>query len=315
MSSERAVTFLSAAATAAAILVGLVENPWIRWPSAAIVAVSVIYILRFFIKTLKASKRTAAAFTFAAPVVITFAAVAGFQVFEKDPATKVPWCSPMKPQQTRVNSSALVRGTPTKSPLKIDKVVVTEELGAGEQGCVKLDVSVRNLSSKAAYVDLAQIRVLQIWQLPQTCSLGGKGGGGVEISKNYDSLILIDNPGVTPVDAVAQSVDPHGIDRFSVTARLTAVPKIGQTQRLIKAELDVFNNGSSTPVRSKPFIFVSNPNLTPKEILTLGENTTYAKMKINAKRAEEAQLSSAEPTDLVSDIFKYNSGVGPKACR
>ncbi|MFF5297860.1 hypothetical protein ACFY5F_00705 [Streptomyces sp. NPDC013161] len=309
--ADRAVGFLGAIATAAAVLVGLVDNPWIRWPSVAIVTVSVTYMIRFFIKTLRESKRTLAVFSFTVPVILAVALVAGFQIFTENPDKKTPWCSPLGLQDTNPNLSAMVRGKTVGSRLQIDKIVVTEENGAGPEGCVKLDVSIRNPTDKMAYVDLAQISVTEIWKMPQTCALGGTGGG-VKISKNYKSLISVDEAGFTPVDDIAQSVPPHGVDRFSITARLTSAPDGATTQRLVKANLEIFSDGSTNPIRSEPFIFASNPKMTPRQIFALGNDAKPATAEKNKRYTKDAEKSSAKPTQLVSDIFSYNSGMGPK---
>lgn len=309
--ADRAVGFLGAIATAAAVLVGLVDNPWIRWPSVAIVTVSVTYMIRFFIKTLRESKRTLAVFSFTVPVILAVALVAGFQIFIDDTDEETPWCSPLDLKDTNPNLSAMVRGKTKGGRLQIDKIVVTEEHGAGPEGCVKLDVSIRNPTDRMAYVDLAQINVTKIWKMPQTCALGGTGGG-VKISKNYKSIISLDKAGFTPIDDIAQSVPPHGVDRFSITARLTSAPNGSTTQRLVKANLEVFSDGSTNPIKSEPFIFASNPKMTPRQIFALGDDTKPAILKNNTQYAKDAEKSSAKPTQLVSDIFSYNSGTGPK---
>lgn len=313
--ADRSVGFLGAAATAAAVLAALEDNPWISWPSVAVLAVIIGYIIRFFIKTLKSSKRLLAGVSFAGPALAALLIVAVFKVFGGHPATSSPWCSPLA-QSGSGSAPALARSARDPGSAGIDKVVIVEEHGPGLEGCAKFDISMRNPTAKPVFVDLAQIHVLKVWSLPQTCSVGGRGGGGVEPSKNYDFTMSVAGPGVTPLDEVSQLVDAGGVDRFSLTARLASPPEHGLVQRLVEARLEVFTDGSEKPIASQPFIFATQPDIQPAEVLLPGTIATApAQSAQNSRAVLEADQTSTVRTGLASRLLDYNQRNGPRACR
>lgn len=209
-------------------------------------------------------------------VIFTVGTITSFGIAVHRPQANVtrPYCDSGNPAGS--SPPLLVRPQAGRASLAIDKVAVQEERSAGLLSCLSMDVTLRSSGTGVQVVDLAEIKVIKIWNLPFSCTFGGKGGGGVPISDNYQSIVNLDEaPADFSLDQLDEQLNGNDTDRFTVTAKLEKAPtaEVDQTATLVEAQLDVYSDDGQEPLSTGPFIFSAMPDVDPQNLLYAGSDT------------------------------------------
>ncbi|WP_329151154.1 hypothetical protein OIU91_28135 [Streptomyces sp. NBC_01456] len=315
-SNEKGVTALGAAGVVAGVLAAANQNLVISWIGIALTLGILGWLLHFFITLLPPTKQRWASCSF---VLLFIGAITAALITRcNKPTAAEPWCTTPIPIRSSESptpvSPAFARSVQESNSTRIDKVLVREQEGNAIGGCVKLDVSVRAKSANMVYIDLVQMHLRKIWTLRETCAYGGRGGGDVEISHNYDVSMSLDRGVNVPFMDVSQSIDGHDVDRFTITARLVAPPTVKRELKIVEAELEIYSDGATKPAKSQPFLFISNPDLWPESVLTYREANEASTAKENSNAVREVSKEHAERTERVADLIDLNAKAGRKVC-
>lgn len=281
------------------------SNPFVRWLGIGWLVTGAIWAIGMLARQKKSAypKPTAVGLSFVIGAIIPLGFVTAFQPQADETE---PYCLPTGSSNSPPSALAL-RPQSVQAGLAVDKIVVQEELSEGLLNCLKLDVTLRSSGSGVHVVDLAEIKIIKIWSLPFSCVFGGKGGGGVPLSVNYQTVLSLDEaPSVNPLDQVDEQLTGDDTDRFTVTAKLEKSPanNIGEVATFVEARLDLYSNGSVIPISSQPFIFTATPNVDPRNLL---DADAKASDLINAQaNFTQLQEMAAEqhPTTAATEKFE-----------
>jgi len=258
-------------------------------------------------------------------VFASFAASAAFPlgiVAMNQPKQASPYCQTPN-SSIGVNSATLaIRPPGGQAGPVLDKVLVEEEHSAGALNCIRLDATLRNSEPGAHIVDLAEIRILKTWDLPFSCTIGGKGGGGLPPSHNYQTVVNLDNaPVVVPLEDLDEQLNGSDTDRFTVTAKLEKSPakRPAVVATFVEAQLDLYADGEATPLSSGPFIFLASPGIDMRNLLYATTDIhDVANASQNSVQLQEMANESSPTTTTVKALEQAAAAQGkaarPPAC-
>jgi hypothetical protein len=177
-------------------------------------------------------------------------------------ASTNPWCRPFGP-----NSSADIgRLLPNQhGPLRLVDLTISESVAAGRLGCVRFDTRLRNVGPEVVFLKKATLDIRRVRPLNPTC-VGGRGGGGVPPSANYNVTIELSRvPYSVDVQGFSQELEPQDVDRFMITARIDDTSAQAPPVAVVEADLRYTYNEDSQVLRSPTLLFLSTPVYQPGE--------------------------------------------------
>jgi hypothetical protein len=180
-----------------------------------------------------------------------------------------------QPANAADSAPAVVYGH-TRSPVRLVQLSALEMSSSEGQGCLNIDVKLRNVGSQRVFIAAAALHVDRAWDFRTEC--GGKGGGTVPLAANYDVRVNLTHiPTVATTTAVAQQIGPNDVDDFGLRAEFAGYHT---TRAILKIHLVLTYDENQATLVSPAFLVLIQPGsgsfsadqLPPGTPLALGAN-------------------------------------------